>query len=168
MAMRRGATIGVLICIALAGCAGRAGDLVVETGGSATLFGQFAAFDGRTGSPISFGEVVRRCDAADVVFFGEQHSTSVCNQLEAELLHALARQPRPVALSMEFFETDTQAALDAYLSGRIDEAAFIKQTRQNSDYWLAHRPLIEMCRTWRMPVIAANTPRRLIRAYRMA
>src|SRR5262245_61977837 len=131
---------GVLTCLALAGCAGRAGNLVVETGGSATLFGQFGAFDGRSGSPISFADVVQRCNGADVVFFGEMHSTSVCNQLEAELLHALARQSRPVALSMEFFETDTQAALDAYLAGRIDEAAFIAQTRQNSDYWLAHRP----------------------------
>jgi uncharacterized iron-regulated protein len=158
---------GVCTSLWLCGCGGVGRvNLADRTGGSAALFGQFRAYDGHTGRPLSFAEVARRCAGADVVFFGEQHSDSVCNQLEAQLLAALARQKRPVALALEFFEADTQASLDAYLNGRIDEAAFRQQTRQGREYVLSHRPLLELCRATRIPVLAANAPRRLVRAYR--
>lgn len=137
-----------------------------RTGGSGALYGQFRAYDGRNGRPLSFAEVARRAGAADVILFGESHSDTVCNQLEAQLLAALADSPRPVALAMEFFEADTQAAVDAYLRGRIDEEAFREQTRQKRAYVLSHRPLIEMCRAGRIPVVAANAPRRLVSDYR--
>lgn len=162
-------TAALLPLCVLAGCTAAARvDLADRTGGSAALFNQFRAYDGRTGRPLSLAEVVRRCEQADVVLFGEQHSDAVCNQLEAQLLHALLRSGRPVALAMEFFEADTQAALDAYLHGRMDEPVFREKTRQNRDYVLAHRPLIEMCRAAHVPVIAANAPRRLVRAYRQS
>ena len=162
------AAVAGLLC-QLVGCtqASRL-DLDRTTGGNAALFGQFRAYDGQSGEPLTFDDVVRRCAAADVVLFGEEHSDAVCNQLEAQLLAALAAQARPVALAMEFFESDTQACLDQYLEGQIDEPAFRKATRQGRAYVLAHRPLIEMCRAAGIPVIAANAPRRLVREYRQS
>ncbi len=141
-------------------------DLTVVSGGSASLVGQFQAYDGQSGRQISFAEVVRRASRADVVLFGEEHADVVCNQIEAQLLYALAGQRRPLALALEFFEADTQAALDAYLTGRLDEAAFREQTRQTRAYVLSHRPLIELCRMAHLPVVAANAPRRLVSAFR--
>jgi uncharacterized iron-regulated protein len=141
-------------------------DLHRQTGGNAALFHQFQAYDGDTGRPLSFTQLADRCRDADVIFFGEQHSDAVCNQLEAQVLYALLADDRPPALAMEFFEADTQAALDAYLLGRLDEATFRDETRQNRAYVLAHRPLIELCRSGRVPVLAANAPRRLVRDYR--
>ena len=130
-------------CTQLCGCAGLSrGSLQARTGGSAALYGQFQVYDGRS----------------------EEHNNAVCNQLEAQLLYALS-QKHPTALAMEFFEADTQASLSAYLSGRIEEDAFRQQTRQKSSYLLSHRPLIELSRAARIPVIAANIPRRLVRAF---
>lgn len=154
---------GLMAC----GCAGPGrGQLAERAGGSAALFGQFRAYDGRSGRPLRFADVVQRCRGADVVLFGEEHNDVVCNELEAQLLSVLAAQPRPVALAMEFFESDTQAALDAYLARRIDEAAFREQARQGRAYVLSHRPLIELCRAGDIPVLAANAPRRLVRSFR--
>lgn len=153
----------------LGGCSGASRVKLTErTGGSAALYQQFQAFDGRTGETLSFADIVRRSARADVVLFGELHSHAVCNAIEAQLFHAMLKESRPAALAMEFFERDTQAALDAYLAGKSDEAAFIKQTRQNRDYLLAHRPLVELCRSAGAPIIAANAPRRLVREYRMS
>lgn len=143
-------------------------NLVEQTGGGAALYAQVQAFDGHTGGKLTFAEVARRCAAADVVFFGEQHNDVICNAYEAQLLHALTSRSRTTALAMEFFETDTQGALDDYLAGRTDEATFLKQTRQGRDYLLSHRPMIELCRAADAPVIAANAPRRLVREYRIS
>ncbi len=155
------------ICSWCAGCATQQRlDLSPHTGGSAFLFNQFQAFDGDTGRPLRFADLVKRCRNADVVLFGEQHGDAICNQLEAQLLRALFEADRPLMLAMEFFETDTQATLDAYLTGRLDEPDFLEQSKRSSSYLNSHRPLIELCRAARVPVIAANAPRRLVRAYR--
>jgi uncharacterized iron-regulated protein len=155
------------LCIWSAGCAmPQRVDLTTRTGGSAFLFNQFQAFDGNTGRPLCFKDLIQRCRRADVILFGEQHGNAVCNQLEAQLLYALLRTDRPLALAMEFFETDTQPPLDAYLTGRLDEPDFIEVSKRPSSYLGTHRPLIELCRAARVPVIAANAPRRLVSAYR--
>jgi len=137
-----------------------------HTGGSAFLFNQFQAFDGKSKRPMRFEQVVKRCRDADVVLFGEEHGNAVCNQLEAQLLLALINTSRPCALAMEFFENDIQSTLDAYLAGRLDGPEFRKLTKRRSSYLETHRPLIELCRAGHVPVIAANAPRRLVRAYR--
>ena len=169
MKIRHSLSVVTVLTLVVGGCSGASRVKLAEhTGGSAALYQQFQAFDGRSGQPISFAEVAQRCGKADVVLFGELHSHSVCNAVEAQLFHALMQRSRPAALAMEFFERDTQAALDAYLAGKSDEAAFMTATRQNRDYLLAHRPLIELCRTAGAPIIAANAPRRLVREYRMS
>lgn len=164
---QRIALLSSLSTLLVTGCAQRARlDLTATSGGNAALIGQFQAYDGHGGRAISFAEIARRAAHADVILFGEEHSDAVCNQIEAQLLYALVEQRRPVALALEFFEADTQAALDAYMLGRLDEAAFREQTRQNRAYVLSHRPLIELCRLAHVPVIAANAPRRLVTGFR--
>ncbi|MBI5764395.1 MAG: ChaN family lipoprotein [Planctomycetes bacterium] len=159
-------TLAAVVAIC-AGC-DNASRLHMQTGGNAALFGQFRAFDGRTGNPISFNSVVMQAQDADVILFGEQHSDVICNALEAQLFAAMHERGRPVSLAMEFFENDTQGPLDGYLAGRIDEADFRKLARQRKPYLLAHRPLIEYCRAMCIPVIAANAPTRLTRALRLS
>lgn len=154
----------------LAGCASstpRLGRPAIEALGSGSLVGQYRAFDGRTGREITLTQAAQIARRADVVLFGEEHNDFVCNQIEAQLLASLAAD-RPTSLAMEFFETDTQAALDAYLDGRLDEADFLKAGRQGKAYPRSHRPLIEICRAMNLPVIAANTPRELVRRFRQS
>ena len=115
----------LLVLSVMSGCAMPA-RIVDQAGGNAYLFGQFKAYDGASGDPISFTQIVARAREADIILFGEEHSDVVCNALEAQLLGALVGGPRPVALAMEFFEADTQTPLDAYLSGRLDEPDFRK------------------------------------------
>jgi uncharacterized iron-regulated protein len=153
--------------IALGGCASsRMNAQLNSAGGNAALFGQFQAYNGASGEPIEFEQVVSRAAAADAVLFGEEHSNSVCNALEAQMLAALARRGRPMTLAMEFFETDTQPPLDRYLAGDLAESEFREKTGQKNAYLLAHRPLIEMCKSAGIPVMAANAPRRFVRGLR--
>jgi uncharacterized iron-regulated protein len=142
--------------------------LLEQTGGAAALYGQFQAYDGATGTPLTFAEVAARARAADVVLFGEEHNQAVCSQFQAQLFAALYAAGRPLALALEFIEADTQSSLDAYLNGRIAEADFRIQARQKPAYVLSHRPLVEFCKSKHIPVIAANAPRRLVRAYRLS
>ena len=56
------------------------------------------------------------------------------------------------------WERDAQPALDAYLHGRRDEAAFLKMARPWSNYHTDYRPLVEYAKANNIPVLASNVP----------
>jgi uncharacterized iron-regulated protein len=126
---------------------------------------EHAFFDG-DGNPSSLDAFVEASADADMVAFGELHYHSVGSRIELALLEAMSKQERPVALAMEFFETNTQAALDDYLAGDTDLATFKEATKRGEQYDASHGPLIEFCKANGIPVIAANAPRPLVTAYR--
>lgn len=126
---------------------------------------EHAFFDGEGRATTLEGFIAGLADV-DFIGFGEFHDHVVGSRVELALLAGLAAQPRPVALAMEFFTAEHQAALDEYLAGTIDEASFRARTGRDKKYDDSHRPLIEFAKARGIPVIAANAPRALVTAYR--
>jgi uncharacterized iron-regulated protein len=133
--------------------------------------GQYRVFTG-SGSPATLAAIVRAMEAHQVVFVGETHDDPTGHMLELELLKraaqsygsrsAAAGEPRPIALSLEFFERDVQQSLDDYLAGRVPEASFRAASRPWPRYQSDYRPLIEFSKTHKVSVIAGNAPRRYV------
>ena len=126
----------------------------------------FALFDGKSGDAAEMAALVAASKDADLIAFGEIHRSPAGSAVQLQLLEALADQPRPLALAMEFFERDTQGVLDRYLLGEVAEKDFKKWARQSKGYVASHQPLIEFCKREGIPVIAANAPRRLATEFR--
>jgi uncharacterized iron-regulated protein len=118
-------------------------------------------YDTKAGAWVDFEVMAADVARADAVFVGEQHNDPNTHLLERALLEALARRRADIVVSLEMFERDTQAALDAYLAGTLDEAAFLKDSRPWPRYQTDYKPLVELAREKRWPVIAANVPRPL-------
>lgn len=118
-------------------------------------------FDTKANAWVDFEVMAAALAAADAVFVGEQHDDPNTHHLELALLEALARRRADIAVSLEMFERDTQAALDAYLAGTLDEAAFLNDSRPWPRYATDYRPLVELARAKGWPVVAANVPRPL-------
>ncbi len=117
------------------------------------------------GTPASFDDVAAALAEADVVFVGEEHNDPVAHHLQARLLEAAFQEygaVRPVALSLEMFQRDVQGILDEYLAGLITEKHFKADSRPWQNYQADYRPLVEYARTHRLPVVAANAPRRYV------
>ncbi len=98
---------------------------------------------------------------ADVVFVGEQHDDPNTHRLELAILEGLTRRRGSIILSLEMFERDVQAALDAYLAGTITEDEFLKQSRPWPRYKTDYRPMVEFAKARGWTVVASNVPRRL-------
>ncbi len=97
---------------------------------------------------------------ADVVFVGEKHDDPATHKLERAILEGLLRRKVTPTISMEMFERDVQPLLDDYLSGKLSEEEFLKTSRPWPNYATHYRPIVELARAHRWPVIAANVPRR--------
>ncbi|MEX2272805.1 MAG: ChaN family lipoprotein [Vicinamibacterales bacterium] len=118
-------------------------------------------FDTKTGAWSDFEVMSADLARADVVFVGEQHGDPNTHALEHALLESVGRRRSDVVLSLEMFERDTQASLDGYLAGTVDEAAFLERSRPWPTYQTDYRLLVELARERRWPVVASNVPRPL-------
>lgn len=118
-------------------------------------------FNTQTAAWTDFEVMAADVATADAVFVGEQHDDPNTHLLERALLEAVARRRADIVVSLEMFERDTQASLDDFLAGRIDEATFLAGSRPWPRYQTDYRPLVELAREKGWPVVAANVPRPL-------
>lgn len=124
----------------------------------------YTVFDS-SGNRISTEVLIDRLGAADVVFLGEFHDDSVGHAFQMEVFRRVFEKygsERRVALSLEMFERDVQYVLDEYLKGLISEDHFLASSRPWKNYKTDYRPLVEFAKENRLPVIAANAPRRYV------
>ena len=122
----------------------------------------YKIYDTRTKQLITIDKIVTDMADADVLFFGEEHNDSAAHYLENKIFRALHAQfADKVVLSMEMFETDGQLGLNEYLNGFINEDRFSRDVRLWGNY-KDYRPMIEYAKENRIPVIAANPPRRYV------
>lgn len=136
---------------------------------AAAVFGQspqssFSVFDSN-GNPSDIGAIVERAGSEDVVFLGELHDDSVGHAVEADIFRRIVERysgERNVYLSLEMFERDVQIVLDEYLQGLITENHFLASSRPWGNYKTDYRPLVEFARERKIPVVAANAPRRYV------
>jgi uncharacterized iron-regulated protein len=106
--------------------------------------------------------MVEALSQADVVFLGEQHDHTLGHRLQFDILRALYAKKPKLGLTLEMFERDVQTILDEYLAGHINENAFLQASRPWPNYKADYRPLVEFCKENRLPVVAANAPRRYV------
>ncbi|MGL4795559.1 MAG: ChaN family lipoprotein [Aeromonas jandaei] len=115
---------------------------------------------------LTLDQATARLAEADIILVGELHTHPAIHLLQSRLLSALYHQAeqhgRGLTLSMEQFSRADQATLDAYLAGKIGEAALIREGHAWPNYPSDYRPLVEFAKAHRMSVIAANAPKPLV------
>ena len=118
-------------------------------------------YDTRLRSFTDFETMLADLGRADVVLVGEKHDDPNTHRIEGAVLAGLLRRRVPVTLSLEMFERDVQPMLDGYLAGSMTEEAFLGASRPWPRYGTDYRPLVELAKAHRWPVVASNVPRRL-------
>ena len=167
--MNRTMTFAALPLVLMIALPASAQDSSPGVGDSSYVAGEYRVFTG-AGEAASIDDIVAAMGDYQVVFVGEAHDDPTGHMLEAELYQRAYEAygapgsndgaPRPVALSLEFFQSDTQPIVDEYLAGLITEKAFRTDSRPWPRYETDYRPLIEFSKENELTVIAANAPRR--------
>lgn len=122
----------------------------------------YEVYDTRSGNQIAWDQWVNEyLSSADIILWGEEHNDSIGHLLQADLLRSLkmARNGKPLAFSMEMFQTDVQSVMDEYLAGWISEKNFKTESRTWNNY-KDYAPMVNFAKAHKVPVICANTPSR--------
>ncbi len=119
------------------------------------------------GTPQRMRDLLEAFRGVDVVLVGEEHDDAVGHRVELALVgaaHQAVAQPagRALVVSLEMFERDVQPVLDEYLSGLITREHFLRSARPWPRYETDYAPIVEYARAQKLPVVAANAPRRYV------
>lgn len=134
-----------------------------------SAFGQtnsehYRVFDAK-GNPATLTQIVENIGKHDVIFLGEMHDDSIGHALQFEIFKSAVEKYSPnrkISLSLEMFERDVQTVVNEYLAGLITEKKFLDDSRPWGNYKTDYRPLVELAKEKKFPVIAANAPRRYV------
>lgn len=124
----------------------------------------YRVFDAQ-GNASSLEKILEAAAKSDVIFLGEQHDDATAHALQMQIFKSLVEKyskDRKIALSLEMFERDVQIVIDEYLSNLISEAHFLRSSRPWDNYKQDYRPMVELAKSEKLPVIAANAPRRYV------
>ncbi len=115
----------------------------------------------KSGKTVELDELVAYLKSSEIIFLGEQHDNDAGHEFQLKVIQSLVAQGADVAISMEQFERDVQGVIDDYLANRITEEQFLESSRPWKNYAKHYRAIIEFAKEKRLPVLAANIPRKL-------
>ena len=109
-------------------------------------------------------QIIREVADKKIIYVGENHDRFSHHLVQLEIIQALHRMGKRVAIGMEMFQRPFQGAVDDYLDGRTGEKAFLKQSeyfqRWRFDYNL-YRPILQFAHKEKIPVVALNIQREI-------
>lgn len=118
-------------------------------------------YESSTWNPIGFEDILNKFQTVDVLIIGEEHDDKKGHEEKSKLIRYIAEKQNFI-ISMEMFERDQQVVLNEYLAGLIDDKLFqsdIKLWTNYEDY----KPIVMFAKENKIPVLAANAPRRYVR-----
>jgi uncharacterized iron-regulated protein len=123
-----------------------------------------------TGIPVTLDQLLNVAADARIVYFGETHDNPASHHLEVKLLDGLERRhPGQMALGLEMFSRSQQPILDRWVAGKLNEKEFLKQAQWYEQWnmnFAYYRDLLDLARKQKIPVIALNAEKSLVKAIR--
>lgn len=127
---------------------------------SAQNFKAYQFYD-QKGKEINTEKLVKELADYDVVFFGENHNSSINHWLQLKITEALYQQKNgQLILGAEMFERDNQSQLNQYLSRKFDAKTLKDSARLWNNYATDYKPLVDFAKDKKLNFIATNIPRR--------
>jgi uncharacterized iron-regulated protein len=111
------------------------------------------------GKKIRYDKMIKLLCAKDIVLIGEYHNNPISHWMELEITKD-CKQKRNLVLGAEMFEQDNQAALDAYLQGKLSPKGLDSAARLWPNYKTDYAPLVNFARENNIVFAATNIPRR--------
>jgi uncharacterized iron-regulated protein len=149
----------VVSLIILWGCAATSEKLRIKD--ISKSFDEGAIISGRTGRPVSFGEVAADLNGTRVVYVGERHPELLDHQIQLKVIQALYDNHQNMTVGMEMFDRSYQPVLDLWSRGALDEEAFLRRTQWYANWgydFSLYREILEFIKNYGIKLVALNIP----------
>jgi uncharacterized iron-regulated protein len=110
-------------------------------------------------SEISIEELLSDLRSARVIFVGELHDRIGHHRAQLSIIRALKRDGQPLAIGLEMFRKDSQAALDRWVSGNYPLGRFLRVYEDNWSMWPKYEMIFNYARREKVSMVGLNIPR---------
>ncbi|MFI4940591.1 MAG: ChaN family lipoprotein [Burkholderiales bacterium] len=116
------------------------------------------------GQRIDLAQMIVEVRNVPVVLVGEQHDMATHHEVQLEVIKGLHQVGKPLAIGLEMFTVDNQAALDDWIAGKIAEDRFADIYAENwrNMNWEFYRDIFLFARDNGIPMVALNAPRQIV------
>ena len=104
-------------------------------------------------------EMIKKVLSADIVYHGDYHTLKQSQHSVIRVLRAI-KGKRDIIMCLEMFHAADQKAIDRFMAGELPEKEFLEKIEYAAKWpfhWENWRPIIELCRQNRIPVLGINT-----------
>jgi len=115
---------------------------------------------------VGFEAMMEALQHKDLLFIGEVHSDPEHHLMQVQILQRWIHGEAHPVIAMECFQTTQQEALDRYLAGDLDEAAFLEEAQWDAEWGFPYhyyRPLLDLVRAKQGRILAINAPREIVK-----
>jgi len=116
-----------------------------------------------SGQEIDYQALLDELSSVQVIHIGESHDHAGHHRMQAEIIRGLVGRGLKVAVGLEMFRVDAQAALDSWTGQELDVVDFEAVFNQNWSWWPEYRPLFLSLREQKLPLLALNISRDITR-----
>jgi uncharacterized iron-regulated protein len=121
-------------------------------------------YDLSSGRVVGGPEAVARLKQARIVLVGEHHADARHHHAQLALIRTLDQAGAPLAIGLEMFRRQSQADLDRWVDGQMEESRFIPIFLDHWNFdWDLYRPIFIYARDHRIPMIGLNVDKGLTR-----
>jgi uncharacterized iron-regulated protein len=121
-------------------------------------------YDLNRGKELLLSQALADLKENRIVLVGEHHTNRQHHRAQLKVIRALKEADLRVAVGLEMFRNESQAFLDQWISGEIDNKRFEEIYYDNWNFpWQAYRKIFEYARNHRIPMIGLNVPREITR-----
>jgi len=121
-------------------------------------------FDLNREKELPMSQALPDLEKNQIVLVGEHHNNLQHHMAQLAIIRALKEAGLRVAVGLEMFRSDSQSALDQWVSGKIDEQQFEKIYYDNWNFpWSGYRKIFEYARDHQVPMVGLNVPREITR-----
>jgi len=122
--------------------------------------GELRLFDLAHGKAVTESQALERLGGMRIVLVGEHHNNAEHHLAQFQVIRALHRAGRKVAVGLEMFRSHSQADLDQWVAGGIDEARFKAIYLDSWNFpWELYRPIFEYARRQKIVMVGLNVSR---------
>jgi len=128
---------------------------------------EWQVWDVKAGQPVPLEPWLTDLASAHIIYLGEEHRNRWHIEAALKILHSLAANNLRPALAVEMFGWDGQDAINRYLSSApTSRDQFLQESRWEENWggqFEEYEPLVNFAREHRLPLLALNPPRALVR-----
>lgn len=115
------------------------------------------------GKNVTLPQLIAAAERSDLILVGEAHDSQAHHDMELSIIRSLLAKKLPFTIGLEMIESESQPALDDWVSGKLSTADFKTIYAKNwSLDWNLYRDIFLFARDNRIPMAGLNISKVLV------